>query len=73
MSQKNVESLLFRGKKMSDQSNGEKIEWFASEIAKEDERRKKSRIPVVVLKQVVSPRTSSTAASIVIDGDREKT
>ncbi|CAD5169645.1 unnamed protein product [Musa acuminata subsp. malaccensis] len=73
LSQKNVESLLFRGKKMSDQSNGEKIEWFASELAKEDERRKKSRIPVVVLKQVVSPRTSSTAASIVIDGDREKT
>ncbi|RZR72200.1 hypothetical protein BHM03_00011158 [Ensete ventricosum] len=73
LSQKNVESSLFRGKKISDQSNGEKIEWFASELAKEDERRKKSRIPVVVLKQVVSPRTSSTAASIVIDGDREKT
>ncbi|RWW15838.1 hypothetical protein BHE74_00019575 [Ensete ventricosum] len=73
LSQKNVESSLFRGKKISDQSNGEKMEWFASELAKEDERRKKSRIPVVVLKQVVSPRTSSTAASIVIDGDREKT
>ncbi|URE07362.1 (RNA) helicase [Musa troglodytarum] len=73
LSQKNVESLFFRGKKISDKSNGEKIEWFASELAKEDERRKKSRIPVVLLKQVVSPRTSSTAASIVIDVEREKT
>lgn len=67
MSQRNVESLLFRGKKISDQTNAEKLEWFASELIKEHERRKKSLIPVIVLKQVMTPR-SSTATTTVITG-----
>ncbi|CAD5193930.1 unnamed protein product [Musa acuminata subsp. malaccensis] len=67
LSQRNVESLLFRGKKISDQTNAEKLEWFASELIKEHERRKKSLIPVIVLKQVMTPR-SSTATTTVITG-----
>ncbi|CAL9767038.1 unnamed protein product [Musa acuminata subsp. burmannicoides] len=63
LSQRNVESLLFRGKKISDQTNAEKLEWFASELIKEHERRKKSLIPVIVLKQVMTPRSSSWVAA----------
>ncbi|URD86733.1 DEAD-box ATP-dependent RNA helicase [Musa troglodytarum] len=63
LSQRNVETLLFRGKKISDQTNVEKLEWFASELIKERERRKKSLIPVMVLKQVMTPRSSWVAAS----------
>lgn len=63
MSQRNVESLLFRGKKVSEQTNGEKLEWFAGELIREDEKRKTSLVPVVVLKQVISPSTSSIIAA----------
>ncbi|KAG6484814.1 hypothetical protein ZIOFF_053339 [Zingiber officinale] len=61
LSQKNVESLLFRGKKISEQTNAEKLDRFAGELVKEDQRRGNSQIPNVVLKQVATPRTSSTA------------
>ncbi|KAG6498957.1 patatin-like protein 3 [Zingiber officinale] len=64
LSQRNVESLLFRGKKVSEQTNCEKLEWFAGELIKEDEKRKKSLVPVVMLKQqVITPSTSSVVTA----------
>ncbi|KAG6536301.1 hypothetical protein ZIOFF_001354 [Zingiber officinale] len=63
--QRNVESSLFRGKKVSEQTNAEKLERFAGELIKEEEKRKKSLIPIVVLKQVITPSTSSTVSSVV--------
>ncbi|WOL19598.1 patatin-like protein 3 [Canna indica] len=65
LSHKNVESMLFRGKKISEQTNSEKLEWVAGELIKEEERRKKSFIPIVVLKQVGASRSSSTLSSVV--------
>nr|XP_010906604.1 patatin-like protein 3 [Elaeis guineensis] len=65
LAQKNMESVLFRGRKMSEQANGEKLESFASELIKEDEKRKKSPIPIVILKQVMTPRTSSATTSTI--------
>ncbi|KAG6535145.1 patatin-like protein 3 [Zingiber officinale] len=59
LSQRNVESLLFRGKKLSEQSNADKLDRFGMELMMEEERRKKSPIPVVVIKQAMTPRTSS--------------
>ena len=60
LAQKNVESVLFRGKKIVANSNLEKIELFAGELVKEQERRKTSILPMVTLKQMShSPRTSS--------------
>lgn len=59
MSQRNVESLLFRGKKVSGETNAEKLDRFSGALIKEEERRKKSPIPTVVVKQVMTPRTSS--------------
>uniref|UniRef100_M8CGG1 Uncharacterized protein n=1 Tax=Aegilops tauschii TaxID=37682 RepID=M8CGG1_AEGTA len=39
LSQKNVESVLFRGKKLAEQTNAEKLELFAHELVKERNRR----------------------------------
>ncbi|KAF7068031.1 hypothetical protein CFC21_073830 [Triticum aestivum] len=39
LSQKNVESVLFRGKKLAEQTNAEKLEQFAHELVKERNRR----------------------------------
>lgn len=60
LTQKNVESVLFQGKKLAQSSNLEKLDLFAGELVKEQDRRKTSVLPVVVLKQAsASPRTSS--------------
>ena len=56
--QRNVESVLFQGMKMLVQTNGEKLEWLAGELIKEDERRKNSPLPKVLVKQVMTPRIS---------------
>ncbi|KAF7061325.1 hypothetical protein CFC21_068025 [Triticum aestivum] len=39
LSQKNMESVLFRGKKLAEQTNAEKLEQFAHELVKERNRR----------------------------------
>ncbi|XP_068657207.1 patatin-like protein 7 [Aristolochia californica] len=62
LKQKNVESLLFRGKKIGEKTNKEKLNWFAGELVKENERRKTSSYPTVVLKQA-TPRSSSATIS----------
>nr|XP_043632254.1 patatin-like protein 7 [Erigeron canadensis] len=61
LKQRNVESVLFQGKKYND-TNLDKIQFFATEIIKETERRKTNILPTVVLRQTTtssSPRTSS--------------
>lgn len=60
LTQNNVESVLFQGKRIVGSSNVEKIDVFASELVMEQERRKTSFLPMVALKQMSpSPRTSS--------------
>ena len=44
LSQKNVESVLFRGKKLAEQTNAEKLERFAHELVKEHDRRASTTI-----------------------------
>ncbi|KAL4578159.1 hypothetical protein LXL04_014278 [Taraxacum kok-saghyz] len=59
--QKNVESVLFQGRKCND-TNLDKLKYFAAEIVKETERRRTDILPTVVLRQTTtssSPRTSS--------------
>ncbi|XP_008794428.2 patatin-like protein 3 [Phoenix dactylifera] len=62
LAQKNLESVLFQGKKILEHTNGEKLEWFASELIKEHERRK-SLLSKILLKQEMTPRISSVAVS----------
>uniref|UniRef100_A0ACD5X6I8 Uncharacterized protein n=1 Tax=Avena sativa TaxID=4498 RepID=A0ACD5X6I8_AVESA len=66
LTQRNVESVLFRGRRLSDRTNAEKVDALAEELVKEQERRMSSPLPNVVIKQVSSPRLSSatTASSV---------
>ncbi|CAM8920505.1 unnamed protein product [Rhodiola kirilowii] len=60
--QKNVESVLFKGKQLVDKTNAEKLDLFAGGLIKEQQRRKTDTLPTVLLKHaefVPSPRTSS--------------
>ncbi|XP_016436853.1 patatin-like protein 3 [Nicotiana tabacum] len=60
LGQKNVECVLFQGKKLVENSNLDKLKIVASELIKEQERRKNSILPPVILKHAPSsPRTSS--------------
>ncbi|CAL5412676.1 unnamed protein product [Camellia sinensis] len=61
LAQKNIESVLFEGKRLAESTNLAKLEVFAGELIKEQERRKTSILPTVALKQgsPSSPRTSS--------------
>ncbi|KAF5176194.1 Patatin-like protein [Thalictrum thalictroides] len=60
--QKNVQSVLFCGKKVVQKTNSNKLEEFAGELIKEHERRKLSILPTVMFKQS-SPRLSSATVS----------
>lgn len=65
LAQKNVESILFEGKKMVESTNLKKLESFAGEVIKEEERRKTSILPTVALKQTSgSPARTSSATTL---------
>ena len=51
LKQNNVESVLFGGKKISEQSNFEKLDWFAEELVLEHQRRSCRIAPTVAFKQ----------------------
>lgn len=51
LKQKNVESLLFGGKRIGEQSNLEKLDWFAGELVQEHQRRSCRIAPTVAFKQ----------------------
>ncbi|ERN15967.1 hypothetical protein AMTR_s00175p00049630 [Amborella trichopoda] len=60
LKQKNVESVLFGGKRIGEQLNYEKLDWFAGELVVEHQRRSCRIAPTVAFKQA-TPRTSSFA------------
>ncbi|KAL6637238.1 hypothetical protein ACP70R_024810 [Stipagrostis hirtigluma subsp. patula] len=68
LAQRNVESALFRGRRLSERTNAEKVDALAAELVKEQERRRCSPLRNVAIKQVgtPSPRLSSatTASSV---------
>lgn len=53
LKQKNVESVLFGGKKIGEESNFEKLDWFAGELVVEHQRRSCRIAPTVALKQAI--------------------
>ncbi|KAK4751197.1 hypothetical protein SAY87_004679 [Trapa incisa] len=64
LAQKYVRSAMFQGKKVTEDTNMDRIEGFAGQIIMEQDRRRTSILPPVVLKQQAplgqqSPRTSS--------------
>uniref|UniRef100_A0A2N9EVJ0 Patatin n=1 Tax=Fagus sylvatica TaxID=28930 RepID=A0A2N9EVJ0_FAGSY len=54
---KNVESVLFGGKRLGEQSNFEKLDWFAAELVLEHERRSCRIAPTVAFKQATPKPT----------------
>lgn len=58
--ERGVESVLFRERKLSERTNEEKLNLFAAELIKEQERRKQSTVPAVALKTSVTPFESSS-------------
>uniref|UniRef100_A0ACD5YLE7 Uncharacterized protein n=1 Tax=Avena sativa TaxID=4498 RepID=A0ACD5YLE7_AVESA len=83
LTQRNVEAELFRGRRLSEKSNREKLDAFAAELVKEADRRRSSPpglLPNVAIKQVASaatpPRlssattTSSSASGTATTGGR---
>ncbi|KAF3333680.1 patatin-like protein 3 [Carex littledalei] len=77
LSQQNVESILFRGKKISLKTNAEKLDYFAHELMKEHDRRRTNTgtddsssetfLPVQDIKEVkvVVPRQSIASVQSV--------
>ncbi|KAJ9159944.1 hypothetical protein P3X46_025394 [Hevea brasiliensis] len=57
LKQKNVESVLFGGKRIGEQSNFEKLDWFADELVLEHQRRSCRIAPTVAFKQAASKPT----------------
>lgn len=66
LAQKNVESVLFKGKKVVENTNLDKLELFGGELIKEQERRKTSILPTVVLKNNASPSPSRTSSATTL-------
>ncbi|KAG7033002.1 Patatin-like protein 6, partial [Cucurbita argyrosperma subsp. argyrosperma] len=54
LKQKNVESVLFGGKRFAEQTNSEKLDWFAGELVLEHQRRGCRIAPTVAFKQATT-------------------
>lgn len=54
LKQKNVESVLFGGKRIAEQTNFEKLDWFAGELVLEHQRRSFRIAPTVAFKQATT-------------------
>ncbi|RLN16085.1 patatin-like protein 3 [Panicum miliaceum] len=63
LAQRNVESVLFRGRRLSERTNAEKVDALAAELVKEQERRRRSPLPNVAIKQLATPRLSSATTA----------
>ncbi|KAK6933341.1 Patatin-like phospholipase domain [Dillenia turbinata] len=57
LKQKNVESILFGGKRIGEQTNFEKLDWFAGELVLEHQRRSCRFAPTVAFKQAAQKPT----------------
>lgn len=51
LKQRNVESVLFEGRRVGEQTNAEKLDWFAAELVAEHRSRASRIAPTVAFKQ----------------------
>ncbi|KAB2010481.1 hypothetical protein ES319_D10G241000v1 [Gossypium barbadense] len=59
LKQKNVESVLFGGKRLADQTNFEKLDGFAAQLVLEHQRRSCRIAPTVAFKQPNNPKPTT--------------
>lgn len=60
LAQRNVESVLFRGKRLSGKTNAETLEWVSAELVRQRDGRKGLPLPAAVFKEG-TPRSSSSS------------
>ncbi|XP_057979575.1 patatin-like protein 6 [Malania oleifera] len=74
LKQKNVESVMFGGKRIGEQSNFEKLDWFAGELVLEHQRRSCRIAPTVAFKQAAPKPThpSPNVNHLKIENKRER-
>jgi patatin-like phospholipase/acyl hydrolase len=65
LAQRNVESVLFRGRRLSERTNAEKVDALAAELAKEQQRRRRTPLPNVAIKRVAAPSPRLSSATTV--------
>ncbi|RLM55595.1 hypothetical protein C2845_PM10G18930 [Panicum miliaceum] len=63
LTERGVESVLFRGRKLMAQTNGERLDGVAEQLVQEHHRRLESKEPVVLVKPSATPRTSSSSSA----------
>jgi hypothetical protein len=63
LAQRNVESVLFRGKVVAEQSNAKKLERLAHELVRERDRRRASASPIAAVSALVKHHRPSAAPS----------
>ncbi|KAI4385736.1 hypothetical protein MLD38_003731 [Melastoma candidum] len=61
LKEKNVESVLFGGKRVAEKTNGEKLDWFAGQIVEEHQKRSRRAAPTVAIKRARSPKLPRSA------------
>lgn len=66
MAERSVESVLFQGRKLTDRTNGDKLEWVTEELIKEHDRRRSTSVPTVLIKPVITPRTSCSTTTTTV-------
>ncbi|CAH9106507.1 unnamed protein product [Cuscuta epithymum] len=60
--QKNVESVLFGGKRIGEESNSQKLDWLAGELVEEQQRRRISGLsPIVSIKKAAPPTNRNSS------------
>lgn len=64
LAQRNVESVLFRGKVVAEQTNAEKLERLAHELVKERDRRRASASPAAAAPALVKHRRPSYSSLV---------
>ncbi|GMH13320.1 hypothetical protein Nepgr_015161 [Nepenthes gracilis] len=55
LKQKNVVSVLFGGKRISEKSNSKKLDWFSNELVLKYQRRSCRISPTVAFQQATAP------------------
>ncbi|KAJ8466223.1 hypothetical protein OPV22_028775 [Ensete ventricosum] len=64
LTERGVDSALFRGRKLSERTNGEKLDLFAGELIREhDRRRKRGAAPTVAIKPSTPPSPCSSEST----------
>lgn len=64
LADRGVDSALFRGRKLSERTNGEKLDLFAAELIREhDRRRKRGDAPTVAIKPSTPPSPCSSEST----------